>query len=214
LQSNQSYALRKTFEGRNERVEHESGSWDYSSDRIVMVLRSTRDAWSYFAMPAPGVLRAVDARGDSIGQRAPADLQRSDSVLSMAIPASLNGPAPSSVNAPLSGVEWKLVELEHKPVRPATKDRREILMSFDAPSQKISGQSGCNRLEGTFEAGWKALALKLSHSLPLCRIDDGTERAVGRLIKATRTYRIAGTTLDFFDERGTRVARLESRPVR
>ena len=45
----------------------------------------------------------------------------------------------------------------------------------------------------------------------VCRIDDGTERALSRTFKATRTFRITGTTLDLFDEQGGRVARFEGR---
>ncbi len=163
-------------------------------------------------MPAPGVLRAVDSRGDSIGRREPVDLHRSDSFHATDASADPNaGAAPRSVTVPLTGAEWKLAELENKPVRPATKGRREILLAFDEDASTFSGQSGCNRLEGDFEAGWRTLTIKPRKPMRVCRIDDGTERALSRTFKATRTFRITGTTLDLFDEQGGRVARFEGR---
>jgi heat shock protein HslJ len=163
-------------------------------------------------MPAPGVLRAVDARGDSIGRREPADLQRSDSFHATETPTpSSAGATPRSVTVLLSGAEWRLTELRDKPVRPATKTRREILLAFETASGTFTGVSGCNRLEGHFEAGWRTLTITPRKSLRVCRIDASTERALGAAIKATRAYRITGETLDLFDEQGTRLARFEGR---
>ena len=208
LLADSSYSLRKTFEGATERVENEDGAWGYSSDRAVLILKSRRDDWSWFAMPAPGVLRAIDGRGDSIGLRTPADLQRTDSPPATS-PNSTG--TPESVTVPLSGAEWKLTELENKPVRPASKAHREIVLTFDADKRTFSGASGCNTLDGTFEAGWRTLTITPSESLRVCRIDQGTERALARTIKATRTYRITGAVLDLFDEQGGRIARFEGR---
>ena len=214
LNADASYSLKrtKTFDGNGDRIESEAGSWGYSSDRAVMVLKSRADAWSWFAMPAPGVLRAIDARGNSIGLRMPADLHRGD-----APPAAEAAVAPHSAAARepvtllLSDAEWKLTEIEDKPVRPASKTQRDIVLRFDADGRTLSGVSGCNQLDGNFEAGWRTLTIKPSRSLRVCLADQGTERAVSRTIKSTRAYRITGTTLDLFDEQGTRIARLEGR---
>jgi heat shock protein HslJ len=197
------------LDGNPDRVEQESGSWDYSSDRAVMVLKSRANDWSWFAMPTAGVLRAIDSRGNSIGLRTPADLTRVESAPTAA-PASPNGgTARQPVTFALSGPEWKLTELESKPVRPVTKTQRAIVLVFDEDSRTMSGVSGCNQLDGSFDAGWRTLSLKPRKSLRVCLADAGTERAVSRTIKATRTYRITGTTLDLFDEQGARIARLE-----
>ena len=212
LNADWSYTLRKTktLDGSADRVEDESGSWDYSSDRIVMVLKSRSGTWSWFAMPAPGVLRAIDSRGNSIGLRTGADLTRGESVPAAASSASLNPNATREpVTLALSGAEWIVTELENKPVRPVSKTQRAIVLAFDEDSRTISGASGCNPLDGTFEAGWRTLILKPNRPLRVCLADAGTERAVGRTMKATRSYRVTGTTLDLFDEQGARIARLE-----
>ena len=210
LNADSSYSLRKTktIDGSADRVENESGSWDYSSDRVVMVLKSRGDAWSWFAMPAPGVLRAIDARGNSIGLRTPADLHRGDTPPTTAAAASPHaGASPEPVTLLLSAAEWKLTEMENKPVRPASKTQRDIVLVFDTNGRTFSGVSGCNQLAGSIEASWRTLTIKPSKSLRVCLADAGTERAVSRTIKAARAYRITGTTLDLFDEQGTRIAR-------
>ena len=211
LNADSSYSLRKTktFAGSADRVENESGSWGYSSDRVVMVLKSHADAWSWFAMPAPGVLRAIDSQGNSIGLRTPADLHRGDAP--PATEATVPRPAgatPEPVTLLLSGAEWKLTEVEGKPVRPVSKTQRDIVLIFDTDGRTFSGVSGCNQLVGSIEASWRTLTIKPSKSLRVCLADAGTERAVSRTIKATRAYRVTGTTLDLFDEQGTRIARL------
>jgi copper homeostasis protein (lipoprotein) len=204
-----SYSLKRTVQGQAGRVEDESGSWSYSSDRIVLVLKSSNDRWSWFAVRGPNLLRAVDARGESIGLRAPADLQRA--VAPAAVSPRAN-PAPAEpINAPLEGVAWKLDELENKPVRPASKTHREIVLTFDPEDGGFSGVSGCNQLSGTFEATWRTLTVTPTSPMRLCRVDDGTERALIRTFKATRAYRITGQVLEWLDERGARIARFELR---
>lgn len=203
-----SYSLKKTFQGGSDRVQMEAGSWDYSSDRVVLVLKSSHDAWSWFAVRPDGVLRAVDSRGESIGRRTPADLVRSNMVASTVTKAS-SAAFSAPVTVDLSDALWTLTELENKPVRPATDKQRAIVMGFDARARVFSGASGCNVLEGGFSATWRTLTLSPAAPLRVCRIDQSTERAFSRAIKATRSYRITGTTLDWFDEKGTRIARFE-----
>jgi len=163
-------------------------------------------------MPAPGVLRAIDSRGNSIGLRTPADLHRGDAppATGAAVPPH-SATAPEPVTLLLSDAEWKLTEIESKPVRPASKTQRDIVLKFDADGRTLSGVTGCNQIDGSFDAAWRTLTIKPSRSLRVCLADQGTERAVSRTIKSTRTYRITGTTLDLFDEQGTRIARLEGK---
>jgi heat shock protein HslJ len=212
LGADSSYSLRKTktFDGNADRDENESGSWGYSSDRVVMVLKSRADAWSWFAMPAPGVLRAIDSRGNSIGLRTGADLHRGEAPPTAAANSPHAGAAPEPVTLLLSAAEWKLTEMENKPVRPASKTQRDIVLMFDTDGRTFSGVSGCNQLAGSIEAGWRTLTIKPTKSLRVCLADAGTERALSRTIKATRAYRVTGTTLDLFDELGARIARFEA----
>jgi heat shock protein HslJ len=111
------------------------------------------------------------------------------------------------VTRPLSGAEWRLSEIENKPVRPTSKTQRDIVLVFDTDAGTFSGVSGCNQLDGSIEAGWRTLTITPRKSLRVCLADAGTERALSRTIKATRAYRVTGTILDLFDEQGTRIAR-------
>ena len=210
LRADSSYSSRKTktSSGKSEDIEDESGSWDYSSDRAVVVLRSSDDNWSWFAFPAPGVLRAIDSRGNSIGVRTAVDLQRGDTPpTTAALPTA--GRTPASITLPLSGTEWQAMELENKYVRPVSKTQRRIVLTFDEDSRTFSGMSGCNELDGAIEADWRTLTIAPRKSLRVCLADQGTERALSRTIKATRSYRITGTTLVLFDDLGRRIARFE-----
>ena len=192
------------------------GSWGYSSDRLMVILRSSRDVWSWFWMPTPDRLGVVNVHGEGTGARA-AILQRSDAFDATAVKATLTSGAGTMVvpvTVPLSGAEWKLTELNSKPIRPSTKDRRDILLSFNEETRTFSGVSGCNALDGKFESNGRTMALALSKSMQICRVDQSNERALRAAIKDTRAYRIAGTTLELLDERGARLATFEGRAQR
>jgi uncharacterized lipoprotein YbaY/heat shock protein HslJ len=127
-------------------------------------------------------------------------------------PAPKSAAAPPSGNAPLgiAGAEWAMTEINNKPVRPASKTHRQIVLAFDESSGTFSGTSGCNELEGRFQVTGSKLTLKSDRSLRICRVDQKTERAVRSVINDTRAYRISGTTLDLLNDRGQRIARLTS----
>ena len=214
LSADGTYSATKTLDGN--RVEHEAGSWGYSSDRIMLVLKSTRDTWSWFGMWPGNVLRPIDANGDAIGGRAVADLRRtSGAVTSAGAVANAGATRPASnvdpVTLPLSGAEWILKDLDDKPIRPATRTRRPIILAFDTPTGTFTGMSGCNELAGDIAAGPRTLTITPRKSMRACLADASTERAFSSTLKETRAYRIIGTTLDLLDEHGTRIARFEAR---
>ena len=103
-----------------------------------------------------------------------------------------------------------MTEIKNNPVRPASKTHRNIVLAFDDAVGTFSGRSGCNNLSGRFQAAGGTLTLKPDQSLRICRIDQKTERALRGVINETRGYRISGTTLDLLNERGQRIARLQS----
>lgn len=103
-----------------------------------------------------------------------------------------------------------MVEIDTKPVRPASKTHRKIVFSFNDTHGTFSGTSGCNDLAGTFQAAGGKLTLKSDRSLRICRVDQKTERALRGVISDTRAYRIVGTTLDLLNAKGQRIARFTS----
>lgn len=101
------------------------------------------------------------------------------------------------------------MEIKSKPVRPASKTHRKIVLSFDDEHGTFSGTSGCNDLAGRFDADGGKLTLKSNQSLRICRVDQVTERAVRGVINDTRGYRISGVMLDLLNAKGERIARLQ-----
>jgi heat shock protein HslJ len=108
----------------------------------------------------------------------------------------------------LAGAEWTMAEIDGKPVRPASKTHRKIVLTFDDEHGTFSGTTGCNDLAGRFEGGSGKLLLKSDRSLQICRVDQKTERAVRGVINDTRGYRISGATLELLDDKGRRIASL------
>lgn len=106
-----------------------------------------------------------------------------------------------------------MTEINSKPVRPASKTHRNIVLVFDEARSAFSGTSGCNDLAGRFQTAGGKLTLKSDKSLRICRVDQKTERAVRSVINDTRAYRISGTTLDLLNERGQRIARFEGQQI-
>jgi copper homeostasis protein (lipoprotein) len=77
LFADDSFFLRRTYVGKTGGPADEIGSWALSSDRRVLVLRSSRDSSDWFSVSAPGTLRLLDAAGNPIDSKAPAELKRS-----------------------------------------------------------------------------------------------------------------------------------------
>lgn len=117
--------------------------------------------------------------------------------------------APSGTAHALAGVEWKMVEINGKPVRPVDKSHPQIAFVFDVEKGTYSGTSGCNDLEGFFQADASMLALKSAKPISICRVDRKTENALNGVIRNTRGYRVLGKALEFLDAKGKRIARLE-----
>lgn len=123
-------------------------------------------------------------------------------------------PGPATVDrstgsgaAALAVLEWTMTDIGKKPVRPATKTHRKIVLSFDEERGIFTGTSGCNDLSGRFHAAGGKLTMTSDKPLKICRIDQMTERAVRGMIEDTRAYRISGTTLELLDQDGNRLAK-------
>lgn len=119
--------------------------------------------------------------------------------------------APRFVSAPLERTEWRLTHLGGTAVSVVADRRREPAIVFDDASETFSGSSGCNRLIGHYIAENATLQLEPGGTLTACRNEAQTEAAMLAAVKSTRTYRITGRVLEFFDEKGSQVARFEAR---
>ena len=94
-------------------------------------------------------------------------------------------------------------------MRPTDKTHRQIAFAFDAEYGTFAGTSGCNELDGYFQADAAKMTLKSAKPLRICRVDQRTERALRGVINDTRGYRILGKALELLDEKGQRIAKFE-----
>lgn len=101
-----------------------------------------------------------------------------------------------------------MVEVDGKPLRPADKDHRQIVLVFDSESGTLSGMTGCNDLQGRVHVNGSTLTMKTAKPLPICRADRKTENALNGIIRDTRGYRISGRTLELLNQKGQAIAKL------
>jgi len=123
--------------------------------------------------------------------------------------------APRFASAPLDGTYWRLVTLGDRDVPPATDPRREPSLTFVRPMDGMpgsySGSTGCNRTIGTYDVDNAAMTLTGGGTLMACKDQAAAEAAFVAALKATRTYRITGRTLELMDAGGKRLARFNAR---
>jgi heat shock protein HslJ len=116
-------------------------------------------------------------------------------------------------SAPLTGTFWRLTNLGGRAIAAVADVRRQPSLTFQAPNGgpagQYSGSSGCNRLIGTYRVANASIELTGGGTLIACKDEAAAETAFLNALKATRTYRVAGHTLELFDERGSRLARFE-----
>jgi hypothetical protein len=89
------------------------------------------------------------------------------------------------------------------------KDHRAVVLAFDDIRQTYSGVSGCSDLAGRFVKNGAKLTPTSDTSSQICRVDEGTQRAMRSVMQDTRGYRVSGTTLELLDAKGRCLARLE-----
>jgi heat shock protein HslJ len=114
-------------------------------------------------------------------------------------PAS-NAPAtkPETAGAPpLRGTNWKLIELNgHPPAQPMGRNVAELQLSES--EDRYSGSTGCNRINGAFEASGNSLHFKAGAMTMMACPDPlmKQEQAFTAALQLVTAYRTSGTTLE------------------
>lgn len=170
---------------------------------------------AYFAAkPAPGTAVLADVEG-VVAQRPQAEGGglRDTLTVQKFVRAQRGQCGERFASAPLAGTFWKLTNLGGRAIPAASDPRRQPSLTFQAPIAgapgQYSGSTGCNRLIGTYNVANASIELMGGGTLIACKDEAAAETAFLNALKATRTYRIAGHTLELFDEKGTRLARFE-----
>jgi len=115
-----------------------------------------------------------------------------------------------SLDEPIEGPVWRLVQLGNEPVAPGG----EAQVQFDRNSGRISGSGGCNRVSGSFTRSGVALRIgQLASTRMACAdpVRGANEAQFVSALQATASYRLAGPgQLALLDATGRTVATLNA----
>ncbi|MDP9601924.1 META domain-containing protein [Variovorax sp. NFACC27] len=115
-----------------------------------------------------------------------------------------------SLDEPIEGPAWQLVQLGDEPVAPGSGAQ----VQFDRSSGRVSGSGGCNRISGTFTRTGVALKIGQMASTRMACTDPARGANEAQFISALQSatsYRLAGPTrLALLDASGRTVALLNS----
>ncbi len=110
----------------------------------------------------------------------------------------------------LEGTRWVLTRLGDEVVT-LNEGPRELSLALERGERRVAGYAGCNRLIGAYELDGQSITFKQMALTRMACPDMKYENAFGKALEATRTWKIAGPNLEFFDENGRVVARFEER---
>jgi len=115
-----------------------------------------------------------------------------------------------SLDEPIEGPVWRLVQLGNEPVAPGG----EAQVQFDRSSGRVSGSGGCNRVSGSFTRSGVALRIgQLASTRMACAdpVRGANEAQFVSALQATASYRLAGPgQLALLDATGRTVATLNA----
>jgi putative lipoprotein len=115
-----------------------------------------------------------------------------------------------SLDEPIEGPVWRLVQLGDEPVAPGG----EAQIQFDRSSGRVSGTGGCNRVSGSFTRSGITLRIgQLASTRMACAdpVRGANEAQFISALQTTATYRLAGPgRLALLDASGRTVAMLNS----
>jgi putative lipoprotein len=115
-----------------------------------------------------------------------------------------------SLDEPIEGPAWRLVQLGDEPIAPGG----EAQVQFDRSSGRVSGSGGCNRISGTFTRSGSTLRIGQMAATRMACLDPargGSEAQFVSALQSTASYRLAGPgRLALLDASGRTVALLNS----
>ena len=126
---------------------------------------------------------------------------------------SLGGCAGSvSLDEPLEGTPWRLVQIDGQSVAGAANPQAEPRVQFDAGTQRMSGSGGCNAISGNYRRSGSVLRIGPVMSTRRACADAGFNALETRFVAVlenTSGYNIRGAQLTLMDARSMPLAVLE-----
>ncbi|MEJ8821777.1 META domain-containing protein [Variovorax humicola] len=126
--------------------------------------------------------------------------------------AALAACASVSLDEPLEGTPWRLVQLDGQQVMAGAEPAATPRIQFDGKSQRVSGTSGCNNLSGGYRITGKALRIGPLASTRKACIDasrNALETRFLAVLDTTAGYTVSGGQLTLLDGRSMPLAVLE-----
>lgn len=115
-----------------------------------------------------------------------------------------------SLDEPIEGPAWRLVQLGDEPVAPGS----DAQVQFDRSSGRVSGSGGCNRISGTYTRSGVTLKIGQMAATRMACADPArgaTEAQFISVLQGTTSYRLAGPgRLVLLDASGRTVAALST----
>jgi len=113
-------------------------------------------------------------------------------------------------NAPLRDTHWTLISLNGADVAADSKGKKPFLV-LDSKSRRVSGNGGCNRLTGKYEAKANRVTFgEMASTMMTCPTGMDTEKAFTKALEKVMTWKITGQELDLLDSSGKSLARFEA----
>ena len=113
-------------------------------------------------------------------------------------------------NRPLDGTDWQLVELTGSPIAPGASSGDEPFLRFDPDSGRVTGNTGCNLLSGSYTRDGASLtfgAIITTKRACLDELRNQRERDFLNALERTRTHAVLRDTLTLSGDDGV-LARL------
>jgi len=118
-----------------------------------------------------------------------------------------------SLDEPIEGPQWRLVQLGDQPVAPGPDPRSDAQIVFDGAG-RVSGSGGCNRMSGTYQRAGNSLRMgQLAATKMACAdpVRNSNESGFFIALQTTASYRLQGPgRLSLLDAAGRTVATLEA----
>jgi len=118
--------------------------------------------------------------------------------------AALSACSSVSLDEPLEGTPWRLVQLDGQQVMVGADPKIDPTLQFDAGAQRVSGNGGCNNLSGGYKRSGTALRIGPLASTRRACIDNSRSRLETRFLaalEATAGYSVKGGQLTLLDGR-------------
>jgi putative lipoprotein len=137
-------------------------------------------------------------------------LRRVSAASAAGAPNAASGGSGGGSTSSLENTYWKLIQLGDAPVTVASKQNEPHLI-LNSESRRVAGSGGCNRLTGSYQLNGDRLTFsQMASTMMACLQGMEIERAFLAALTTVTIWKIAGESLELFDNSGKLIARFEA----